>query len=61
MILTGFEGQVMLDNLTVTADGKVILQEDVGNNARLGKVFEYDPATGALSSLQSTTPRASPA
>ena len=51
IILAGFEGQVMLDNLTVTADGKVILQEDVGNNARLGKIFEYDPATGALNQL----------
>ncbi|MET7247713.1 hypothetical protein ABZT49_30615 [Methylobacterium sp. EM32] len=36
-------GQVMLDNLTVTADGKVILQEDPGNNACLSKVFTTLP------------------
>lgn len=55
-LLRGTEGQVMLDNLTVTADGKVILQEDPGNNARLSKVFQYDPATGALTELAQHDP-----
>jgi Ca2+-binding RTX toxin-like protein len=36
-------GPVMMDNLTVTESGLVILQEDPGNNARLSKVWMYDP------------------
>ena len=35
----------MMDNLTVAADGTVLIQEDVGNTARLGKVWRYDPNT----------------
>ena len=27
------------------SDGKIILQEDVGNNAHIGKIWQYDPAT----------------
>ncbi|WP_167858750.1 alkaline phosphatase PhoX, partial [Methylobacterium nonmethylotrophicum] len=55
-LLRGTEGQVMLDNMTVTADGKVILQEDPGNSPRLSKVFQYDPATGALTELAQHDP-----
>jgi Ca2+-binding RTX toxin-like protein len=36
-------GPVMIDNFTVTESGLVILQEDPGNNARLAKVWMYDP------------------
>jgi Ca2+-binding RTX toxin-like protein len=36
-------GPVMIDNFTVTDSGLVILQEDPGNNARLAKVWMYDP------------------
>jgi hypothetical protein len=45
MLLSGTEGQEMLDNMTIVQgkDGKtrVLLQEDVGNNARLGKIWMY--------------------
>src|SRR5262245_1907909 len=51
MMLDGTEGQRMLDNMTITADGKVILLEDVGNNAFLGRVLLYDPATDTLTQL----------
>ena len=47
----GADHPQMFDNITVTAQGKVILVEDVGNNAHLGKVWEYDPATDSLSQL----------
>ena len=47
----GADHPQMFDNMTVTAQGKVILQEDVGNNAHLGKVWEYDPTTDSLSQL----------
>ena len=36
----------MFDNMTVSpSDGKIYLQEDVGNAAHNGKIWEYDPAT----------------
>ncbi|MEO0032168.1 MAG: hypothetical protein RIS94_1926 [Pseudomonadota bacterium] len=54
-VLDGSEGQKMFDNLTV-ADGKVILQEDPGNNAYIAKVYEYDIATDTLSSILSFDP-----
>lgn len=55
-LLDGTEGQKTLDNLTVTADGKVILQEDPGGNARLAKVWIYDPATDSLDELAQHDP-----
>jgi hypothetical protein len=39
-------GQKMLDNMTVDAAGDVWLQEDVGNNAHIGKLWKYSAATG---------------
>ena len=56
MLLDGTEGQQMLDNMTVTKDGKVILQEDVGNNAHLAKLWQYDPATDVLTLLAQHDP-----
>lgn len=38
----------MFDNLTVDGQGRVLLQEDVGNQAHLGKVWAYDIATGGV-------------
>lgn len=46
-VLDGTEGQRMFDNLSV-AGGKVILQEDPGNQNYIAKVWEYDIATDAL-------------
>ena len=51
LLLNGSEGQQMFDNITVDAQGRVTLCEDVGNNAHLGKVWQYDPATDALTQL----------
>ena len=56
MLLDGSEGQQMFDNITVTKDGKVLLCEDVGNNAHLGKIWEYDPATDHLTVLAEHDP-----
>ncbi len=50
-LLDGSEAQNMLDNMTVAADGKVLLQEDVGNQEHLGKIYEFDPKTKALTLL----------
>lgn len=56
LLLNGTEGQQMFDNITVNAHGQVILQEDVGNNAHLGKVWQYDPSTDSLSQLAQHDP-----
>ena len=56
MLLDGTEGQVMMDNMTVGSDGHVIIQEDPGNNARLAKVWDYDPATDTLTQLAEHDP-----
>ena len=45
-------GVNMLDNLTVDqSTGHVLLQEDVGNAAHNGKIFDFDPATSTLIQL----------
>ncbi|MEW5757087.1 MAG: hypothetical protein AB1810_12355 [Pseudomonadota bacterium] len=42
-------GPKMMDNLTVDNAGNLYIQEDVGNNAHVGKIWKYEPATGSLS------------
>lgn len=44
----GGVGPRMMDNMTVNAEGKVIIQEDVGGNVHLGRVLEYDPVTDTV-------------
>ena len=41
------DGQ-MFDNMTVTRDGKILLQEDPGGQSYLAKTWMYDIATGSL-------------
>jgi hypothetical protein len=48
MVLDGTEGQQMFDNITVNDRGQVLLQEDVGNNSRLGKLWRYYADTDKL-------------
>jgi len=54
-VLDGSEGQRMFDNLSV-ADGKVILQEDPGNQAYVAKVWSYDIATDKLTQIAGFNP-----
>jgi hypothetical protein len=46
----------MFDNITVNQFGKVVLCEDVGNQAHLGKVWEYDPVSDTLTVLAQHDP-----
>lgn len=55
-LLDGTEGQRMLDNLAVSASGKLVLQEDPGNFAGAAKIWQYDPATDTLSILAQHDP-----
>lgn len=41
----------MFDNLTVSPDGMVFLQEDVGGAAHNGKIFMYNPGTDTVTSI----------
>jgi len=50
-LLDGTEGQQMFDNITVGTDGTLMLLEDVGNNARSGRVYHYDPKTDILTQI----------
>jgi hypothetical protein len=56
MLLDGSEGQRMFDNMTMDRAGHVYLQEDVGNNAHLGKVWRYDVANDALTAVAQHDP-----
>jgi Alkaline phosphatase PhoX len=51
MVLDGTEGQKMFDNITVNDRGQVLLQEDVGNNAHIGKIWQYFPDTDTLKEI----------
>jgi secreted PhoX family phosphatase len=55
-VLKGTEGQQMLDNLTVNDRGQVLLQEDIGNQDPLGKVWLFDPKSGTLTKIAQHDP-----
>jgi len=55
-VLDGSEGHRMLDNMTVDLRGHVLAQEDVGGNARLGKIWRYTIATDTLTEIASHDP-----
>jgi hypothetical protein len=46
ILLKGDEGHKMIDNMTIDRLGRILMQEDVGNNARLGKIWLYGIGTG---------------
>lgn len=46
----------MFDNLSLNVDGTLTLQEDVGNAAHNGKMWQYDPATGQLKLIARSDP-----
>lgn len=52
ILLDGTEGQNMLDNMTVSADGKsLILQEDTGNAPHNAKVWSFDLSSKTLTQI----------
>ena len=48
ILLRGDEGHRMLDNLTIDGCGRILMQEDPGNNARIAKVWLYGIQSGNL-------------
>jgi hypothetical protein len=55
-VLNGTEGQQMLDNIGIDQWGHILMQEDVGGNARLGKTWQYTIATDQLIEIGSHDP-----
>lgn len=49
-------GPKMMDNITVDANGHVIIQEDPGSNSRYAKVWEYDPISDTMVKLAQHDP-----
>jgi serralysin len=56
MLLDGTEEHQMLDNMTISQDGKILLQEDLGTTLYLAKVWEYNPNTDKLKLLAEHNP-----
>ncbi|MEH1865488.1 MAG: esterase-like activity of phytase family protein [Nostoc sp.] len=56
LLLDGTEGGNMFDNMTVDKYGHILLQEDVGNAAHNGKIWQYDIATDTLKLLAKHDP-----
>jgi hypothetical protein len=56
MLLDGTEAHQMLDNMTVNADGQILLQEDPGNVPYLAKIWQYEPNTDELTALAEHDP-----
>jgi Ca2+-binding RTX toxin-like protein len=54
--VNGTVGPRMMDNITVTDAGKIIIQEDPGNQTHLARVLEFDPATGTLTEIATHDP-----
>jgi hypothetical protein len=55
-LLIGNEGHVMFDNMTVTEDGRILLQEDPGGNNRFSKIWDYNIGTGAFTQIADFKP-----
>jgi PKD repeat protein len=51
MMLDGTEGGDMFDNITIDRAGHVVLCEDLGTNAKSGKVWQFDIATSTFTIL----------
>ncbi len=50
-VLDGTEGGQMFDNMTIDNTGHLLLNEDVGNNAWLGRILDYEIATDILTPI----------
>jgi secreted PhoX family phosphatase len=52
-VLEGNEGQKMMDNLGIDNYGHILIVEDVGGNAHLGKTWQYKIATDEMKLIAS--------
>lgn len=52
-LLNGDEGQQMMDNLCIDSHGRILIQEDPGNQDHLAKIWMYDTNTDELDLIAS--------
>lgn len=50
-VLDGTEAQQMMDNIGIDRRGRIMVQEDVGNNPHIGKIWAYSIANDSLSAV----------
>lgn len=55
-VLDGTEGAVMMDNIGIDNSGHIMIQEDVGNQAHNGKIWQYTIATDNLTQIAQHDP-----
>jgi len=56
ILLTGSEGHKMLDNITMDRLGRLLMQEDIGGQNALGKIWLYDTNGGQLIEIAAHNP-----
>lgn len=56
MVLTGSEGQKMMDNVTLDRRGRLYAQEDPGAQDHLAKIWRFDLASSALVAIAEHDP-----
>ncbi len=49
-------GAQMFDNITVASDGKLLIEEDPGDNPHAASIWQFDPATGRAEKLAAVAP-----
>lgn len=57
ILLTGSEGHRMLDNVTIDPFGRIVMDEDPGNNSRVSKIWLYQIATGEFIQVAQHNPK----
>jgi hypothetical protein len=57
ILLTGSEGHRMLDNVTIDPFGRIVMDEDPGNNSRVSKIWLYQIATGEFIEVAHHNPK----
>jgi hypothetical protein len=53
---TGITDARMMDNICMTHNNQVLIQEDVGNNARLGRIWMYDAVADSMTEIAQADP-----
>jgi secreted PhoX family phosphatase len=51
-------GAQMFDNITVAGDGKLLVEEDPGDNAHMAAIWQFDPKTGKAEKIVKVAPEA---
>lgn len=49
-------GAQMFDNITVAGDGKLLIEEDPGNNSHAASIWQFDPETGKADKVAVVAP-----